>query len=167
MAIPIFSVGETKSRIVVIFEKRTGDGTVDGIYKADIDKEFALVEPEQYTFTDNASRIIPIEYYAGANPANPDTIMHLELVTEKEREVVGILFVATDESAATRDDTLYAGQIIGDLFVTFVFVPLVNLGTIHKVYGKFRADGKMYLFVHRTNQDGEIVLDSPLPHPKD
>ena len=64
MAIPIFSVGETKSRIVVIFEKRTGDRTVDGIYKADIDREFALVDPEQYTFSDSASRIIPIDYYA-------------------------------------------------------------------------------------------------------
>jgi len=163
MTIPIFSVGETKSRIVVIFEKRTGDRTVDGIYKADIDREFALVDPEQYTFTDSASRIIPIDYYAGANTAAPDTIMHLELVTEKEREIVGILFVATDESAATRDDSLYAGQITGDLFVTNPMTPINNLGTIHKVYGKFRADGKMYLFTHRTKQDGELVWDSPIP----
>jgi hypothetical protein len=42
VAIPIFSVGETKSRIVVIFEKRTGVRTVDGIYKADIDRKMYL-----------------------------------------------------------------------------------------------------------------------------
>ncbi|MGI9010196.1 MAG: hypothetical protein ACR2F1_03295, partial [Nitrososphaeraceae archaeon] len=64
----------------------------------------------------------------------------------------------------TRDDNLYAGQITGDLFVKCPITPLSGLGTVHKVYGKFRADGKMYFFVHRTNQEGKLVLDSPFHH---
>ncbi|MGI9010218.1 MAG: hypothetical protein ACR2F1_03405, partial [Nitrososphaeraceae archaeon] len=58
----------------------------------------------------------------------------------------------------TRDDNLYAGQITGDLFVKCPITPLSGLGTVHKVYGKFRADGKTYYFYSRT-KNGIDSLD--------
>ena len=151
------SIGETTSRIVLVFAKNAPidpntsqpapDGT-EGIYKLDLDKNNPIPDIERFPLLDNASRVIPSSFYSNQN------ITFLAITTDKITEQVGVSYVTPDPNNSTTVDIFFSGKIIGDIYHHCPLTPKPIAGKITNIAGKFYSDGDHFVTFYNFSANG-------------
>jgi subtilisin family serine protease len=142
------SIGETASRIVLVFAKNSpidpntgqpaADGT-EGIYKLDLDKNNPLPDIERIPLLENASKVVPPSFY------NNKDITLLAITTDTITEQVGVSYVTADPNNSATSDIFFSGKIIGDIYHHCPLTPKPVAGRINNIAGKFYTDGDHFV----------------------
>lgn len=144
---PLASIGDTTSRIVLVYVKNPTinpntnqpvlDGT-EGIYKVDLDKNTPIPDLERFPILSNASKVVASAFY------NDQFISVLAIITDKTTEQIGVSYVTPDPANNT-GDIFFAGKIIGDLYQHCPLTPKPIGGKITNIGGKFYSDGDHFV----------------------
>lgn len=155
----LISIGETLSRIVVVYVKSpkqdpaTNEPIVDGtegIYKLELDKNSPIPDLERIDLLGYSSRAVPRTFYE-------KDIKVLSIITDINSDRVGIAYTIPNTNRPITD-ILFAGSIIGSIYQHCPLTPKPIGGKITNMSGKFFSDGEhfalFYNFRDVDNVDG-------------